>query len=108
MPVPPLRDGHDSNKGFSAACKNAFMGVTVAQSALTETEVNALLLKLAGLQQEIKKVIVGQEEPLQQLLIAFIAGGHCLLEGVPGLAKTLMIRTLAQAVHLTFRRIQFT
>ncbi len=75
---------------------------------LTEAEINALLQKLAGLRQEIQKTIIGQEETITQLLIAFIAGGHCLLEGVPGLAKTLMIRTLAQAVHLSFRRIQFT
>ena len=76
--------------------------------SISEKDVEALVQRLAGLHQEIKKIIFGQEEPLQQLLIAFIGGGHCLLEGVPGLAKTLMIRTLAQAVHLTFRRIQFT
>ncbi len=75
---------------------------------ISEKDVNELLQRLSRLHQEIKKIIFGQEDPLQQLLVAFIAGGHCLLEGVPGLAKTLMIRTLAQAVHLTFRRIQFT
>lgn len=53
-------------------------------------------------------MIFGQEETIDQLLITFMAGGHALLEGVPGLAKTLMIRTLADAIHLTFRRIQFT
>ena len=73
-----------------------------------KAEIEVLLQRLTGLQQEIKKAIIGQEETIEQLLIAFIAGGHCLLEGVPGLAKTLMIRTLAQAVHLSFRRIQFT
>jgi MoxR-like ATPase len=57
---------------------------------------------------EIGRVIVGQDEVVDELLTAFLAGGHCLLEGVPGLAKTLMIRTLADAVHLSFRRIQFT
>jgi MoxR-like ATPase len=75
---------------------------------ITETSVKELLHKLSLLQQEIKKVIVGQQQTLDELLIAFVAGGHCLLEGVPGLAKTLMIRTLAEAVHLDFRRIQFT
>ncbi|SDL54649.1 MoxR-like ATPase [Catalinimonas alkaloidigena] len=60
------------------------------------------------LRQEIGKRIVGQEEVIEQLLITFMAGGHTLLEGVPGLAKTLMIRTLAEATHLEFRRIQFT
>jgi MoxR-like ATPase len=57
---------------------------------------------------EIGKRIVGQSEVLEQLLIAVLARGHCLLEGVPGLAKTLMVRSLADAVDLSFRRIQFT
>ena len=67
-----------------------------------------LLAKLPLVKREIQKRIVGQEAAIEQLLLAFIAGGHALLEGVPGLAKTLMIRTLAEAVHLDFRRIQFT
>ena len=70
--------------------------------------VNEIVARLAALKQEMKKVIVGQEETIDQLLITFLAGGHALLEGVPGLAKTLMIRTLAEAVDLHFRRIQFT
>ena len=57
---------------------------------------------------QLKKVIVGQEEVINQMLMALFAGGHCLLEGVPGLAKTLMIRTLAQILNLKFKRIQFT
>lgn len=57
---------------------------------------------------QLKKVIVGQEEIINQILIAFFAGGHCLLEGVPGLAKTLIIKTLAQILNLQFKRIQFT
>ncbi|MEW4564336.1 MoxR family ATPase [Bremerella sp. JC770] len=60
------------------------------------------------LQREIGRVIVGQEEVVEQLLIALFAGGHCLLEGVPGLAKTLMVRSLASALHLEFNRVQFT
>ncbi|MBC9913088.1 MoxR family ATPase [Chitinophaga varians] len=67
-----------------------------------------LLEKLPLLKQEIRKVIVGQEAVLDEVLVAMMAGGHCLLEGVPGLAKTLMVRTLSQALHLSFRRIQFT
>lgn len=70
--------------------------------------INEIVSRLAALKQEMKKVIVGQEETIDQLLITFLAGGHALLEGVPGLAKTLMIRTLAEAVDLRFRRIQFT
>jgi MoxR-like ATPase len=73
-----------------------------------EQSVNEVISKLQGLKQEIQKVIVGQEETIDQLLMTFLAGGHALLEGVPGLAKTLMIRTLAEAIDLRFRRIQFT
>jgi MoxR-like ATPase len=57
---------------------------------------------------EIGKVIVGQQRVIEELLVAMFAGGHCLLVGVPGLAKTLMIRTLAEALDLSFNRIQFT
>jgi len=60
------------------------------------------------LQTELAKVIVGQEEVVEQLLLAIFARGHCLLEGVPGLAKTLLVSTLARCMDLSFRRIQFT
>jgi MoxR-like ATPase len=73
-----------------------------------EKEVTGLIAKLGDLKQEIAKVIVGQDETVDQLIITFLAGGHALLEGVPGLAKTLMIRTLSQAIDLDFKRIQFT
>jgi len=71
-------------------------------------EIQPLLTKLQELKKEIRKVIIGQEEVIDQLLVAFIAGGHTLLEGVPGLAKTLMVSILAQATDLEFKRIQFT
>jgi MoxR-like ATPase len=58
--------------------------------------------------QELRKVIVGQDEVVDQVLIALFTGGHCLLTGVPGLAKTLLIKTLAEILHLSFKRIQFT
>lgn len=73
-----------------------------------QQEVTTLTEKLTDLRNEIAKVIIGQEETVEQLLITFLAGGHALLEGVPGLAKTLMIRTLSQAIDLDFKRIQFT
>ncbi|MEI6085762.1 MAG: MoxR family ATPase [Verrucomicrobiota bacterium] len=57
---------------------------------------------------ELSKLIVGQDEVVEQLMIAVLARGHCLLEGVPGLAKTLMVRGLSQVMDLSFRRIQFT
>ena len=60
------------------------------------------------LRSEIGRVIVGQREILDETLLALIAGGHVLLEGVPGLGKTLTVRTLAEALHLAFQRIQFT
>jgi len=62
----------------------------------------------ARLERELAKVIVGQQRVVREILIAFLAGGHCLLRGVPGLAKTLLIKKLAQAVDLKFNRIQFT
>ncbi len=57
---------------------------------------------------EVGKVIVGQDEPIELLLISLLAGGHCLFVGVPGLAKTLLVRTAAQALGLDFGRVQFT
>ncbi len=60
------------------------------------------------LRDELGRAIIGQQVVVQEILTAFFAGGHCLLRGVPGLAKTLLIKTLAQAVHLKFNRIQFT
>src|SRR3954463_9567625 len=60
------------------------------------------------LRQELAKVIIGQSDVIEQVLIAMFARGHALLEGVPGLAKTLLISSLARSLHLTFKRIQFT
>lgn len=63
---------------------------------------------LQDLKREISKVIVGQETLLEKMLVALLADGHVLIEGVPGLAKTLAVKTLAQAIHGNFNRIQFT
>src|SRR5262245_5125771 len=63
---------------------------------------------VSSLQKELRRVILGQDQVIAEILTAFLAGGHCLLRGVPGLAKTLLIKTLAEAVHLKFSRIQFT
>ena len=57
---------------------------------------------------ELRKVIVGQDEVVDQILIALFTGGHCLITGVPGLAKTLLVKTLAGILDLSFKRIQFT
>jgi MoxR-like ATPase len=72
------------------------------------TQYKSLVGKLPQLRDEIGKVIIGQQEAINQVLIALLAGGHCLLEGVPGLAKTLMVKTMADALDMNFKRIQFT
>jgi MoxR-like ATPase len=69
---------------------------------------DALVAAATRLRAEVQRRIVGQEQVLDEILMSLIAGGHALLVGVPGLAKTLMVRSLAEAVHLEFRRIQFT
>ncbi|MDP2686769.1 MAG: MoxR family ATPase [Aequorivita sp.] len=70
--------------------------------------VTQLVSKYNALRQEIKKVIVGQDEVVEQVLLAIFSGGHALLIGVPGLAKTLLVNTVAEALGLQFKRIQFT
>ena len=72
------------------------------------THYKALVAKLPLLKKEIAKVIVGQQEAIDEILISLLAGGHCLLEGVPGLAKTLMVKTMSEALHMSFKRVQFT
>ena len=74
----------------------------------TDSEHARLLDALAALRREVGMRVVGQESVLDELLMAVVAGGHALLVGVPGLAKTLMIRSLAESMQLEFRRIQFT
>jgi MoxR-like ATPase len=61
-----------------------------------------------GLREQVHKVIIGQEEVVEHLLVTLLVGGHCLITGMPGTAKTLLVRTLAEALGLTFKRIQFT
>lgn len=70
--------------------------------------IEQLVKKYQNLRSEIAKVIVGQEKVVNQILISVFSGGHSLLIGVPGLAKTLMVNTIAQALGLDFKRIQFT
>lgn len=67
-----------------------------------------LVQKRADLKKEIAKIIVGQDEVVDQILLSIFSGGHALLVGVPGLAKTLMVNTISQALGLNFKRIQFT
>src|SRR6186997_1106412 len=70
--------------------------------------VAALKASCARIKAELGKVIVGQEAVVEEVLIAILTRSHALLVGVPGLAKTLLVSTLSQTLHLTFKRIQFT
>ena len=70
--------------------------------------IDQLVVKYKELKNEIHKVIVGQEDVVDQVLISIFSRGHCLLVGVPGLAKTLLVNTIAETLGLTFNRIQFT
>src|SRR2546422_9220803 len=81
----------------------------LSPSYQTEREtVERLTSGRARIESELAKVIVGQKEVIEQILIALFAGGHCLITGAPGLAKTLLVKSLAQIFHLRFQRIQFT
>lgn len=73
-----------------------------------EARAKRLVSTCMAIREQVGQVVVGQEDVVEQLVIAILARGHCLLEGVPGLAKTLMIRTLARTMNLDFSRIQFT
>ncbi|MFG3450070.1 MULTISPECIES: AAA family ATPase [unclassified Stenotrophomonas] len=73
-----------------------------------DSPIDALLSKLQPLRDALGKAVVGQHDVVEQLLIGLLAGGHVLLEGAPGLGKTLLVRSLGQALELQFRRVQFT
>ncbi|WP_305806009.1 MoxR family ATPase [Stenotrophomonas sp. YIM B06876] len=73
-----------------------------------DTPLDTLLPRLDQLRSALAQAVVGQGEVVEQLLIGLLAGGHCLLEGAPGLGKTLLVRSLGQALELQFRRVQFT
>ena len=87
----------------------------MSTSTITSIESAELRSRIARFQEveqeivrQVRRVIVGQEEVLEQVLIALFVGGHCLITGMPGTAKTLLVRTMAQTLGLKFRRIQFT
>src|SRR4026207_2437774 len=77
-----------------------------ANSASEQQLVEQLVASRARIQGELGKVIVGQKDVIEQILIALFAGGHCLITGAPGLAKTLLVKSLARIFHLKFQRIQ--
>src|ERR1700677_854444 len=87
------------------------MGMTVGleqDAAELQQRIERFQVVRDGILAQVRQVIVGQDEVLDQILIALFVGGHCLITGMPGTAKTLMVRTIAQTLGLTFRRIQFT
>src|SRR4029078_11339150 len=83
----------------------ALQSISTKQQTSSREE---LLNAASRLREEVARRIVGQENVLEEILTALLAGGHALLVGVPGLAKTLMIRSVSEAMDLEFRRIQFT
>src|SRR5215472_10530674 len=82
--------------------------VGVAREELDSLTIEAFAERAASIETELRKAIVGQRDVVRQVLIALFAGGHVLLEGVPGLGKTLLVRTLGDVLSLRFSRIQFT
>ena len=74
----------------------------------SSTSFDSATTLVSRLQSEIGRVIIGQQQVLREVVVCLLAGGHCLLRGVPGLAKTLLIKTLAESIALKFNRIQFT
>jgi MoxR-like ATPase len=84
------------------------LSFTTSTQAAEEQTVEQIKTGRARIQTELAKVIVGQKDVIEQLLIALFAGGHCLITGAPGLAKTLLVKSIAQIFHLKFQRVQFT
>jgi MoxR-like ATPase len=88
--------------------KGAIVTESVAAYEREQQAVEQIRESRGRIERELAKVIVGQKEAIHQLLIALFSGGHCLITGAPGLAKTLLVRSIAQIFHLQFQRIQFT
>lgn len=83
-----------------------------SSNILSEQETRALVelftQRMAGIREQVGRAVVGQQEVVEHLLVTLLVGGHCLITGMPGTAKTLLVRTLAEALGLSFKRIQFT
>ena len=84
------------------------MSNSLEQYELEEKAVNQLRESREKIREQLSRVIVGQQDVVEQLLISLFAGGHCLITGAPGLAKTLLVQSIADIFDLKFQRIQFT
>ena len=82
--------------------------MSTAAAANVEATVSDFTADLRKLREEIGTMIVGQEEIVEGVLMCLLGGGHALLEGVPGLGKTMLVRTLSETIHASFSRVQFT
>ncbi len=114
----------DTTAGSQLKCPNQNCGTLLVVPAVVETPKESVPRSLAGasdeqlaeklasayrsMAKEVGKAIVGQNDVIEQIIIAIFARSHCLLEGVPGLAKTYMVKSLSEAMNLSFRRVQFT
>jgi MoxR-like ATPase len=108
QPARPATASHVKTAALAPKPASPGNGGTVPQQAGESELVARLAAARTALLDEMHKVIVGQREVLEQLTLAVLCRGHCLLEGVPGLAKTVMVQTLGQVLDLSFSRIQFT
>ena len=110
-PEPASTAARRPTEPSAAAPGGASSGATAAMDPASQSDVEAaryLADTYQHLQEELGKVIVGQERVIEEILVAVFARGHCVMQGVPGLAKTLLVSTLAQTMDLSFHRIQFT
>jgi MoxR-like ATPase len=101
--------GHSpAGRYFFQELKGTTVEATSNTSSADRQTVDQLVASRAKIRAELGKVIIGQSDVVEQMLIALFAGGHCLITGAPGLAKTLLVKSMAQIFHLKFQRIQFT
>src|SRR5438105_10237398 len=92
----------------SISLQNGHEASSLQEAGPNEADISTFMDIAQRLEQELCSIVIGQERVIRELFLALFAGGHVLLEGVPGLGKTLLVRTLADALALKFARIQFT
>src|SRR5690349_111867 len=107
-PCPTDRHGRGSYRRGYSGPERGDMGDAATATGDVAAAAARFRATLAKLEEELGRIVVGQKDVVRQTIVAILAGGHVLLEGVPGLGKTLLCRSLAGALDMTFRRIQFT